>query len=93
MGQLTELYLQHNAVTDLTVVGSLSNLSVLDVSYNALNSIAPLSGSIRLTKLNAANNQISDVSTASSLPCPFWRSCSWTTTACPTFPAYPAAPT
>ena len=30
MGQLTELYLQHNAVTDLTVVGSLSNLSVLD---------------------------------------------------------------
>ena len=68
MSGLTELYLQHNAVTDLTVVGSLSNLTALDVSYNALSSIAPLSGNVRMTKLSATNNQITDVSTASSLP-------------------------
>lgn len=65
---LTQLYLQHNAVTDLTVIGSLTNLESLDVSYNSLSTIAPLSGCIRLTSLNASNNQLSDVSTASALP-------------------------
>lgn len=66
---LTELYLQNNnAIVDLSIVGELTKLEKLDVSYNPLTSIAPLSGCVKLTSLNASHAQLTDASTAASLP-------------------------
>ena len=41
MTTLTELNLQHNAVTSLDALAGLSNLQTLDVSYNALATLPP----------------------------------------------------
>lgn len=65
---LKELYLQHNAVTDLSVVGSLAKLEKLDVSYNSVTDLLPLSACPQLTWLNAGNNLIADLTGIDSFP-------------------------
>lgn len=61
MSTLSELNLQHNAVTDahLTELAGLENLVKLNVGYNALTTLAPLSSCEKLRHLEADNNSIS----------------------------------
>ena len=58
MTTLKEIYLQHNAVVDLSPLTGLTNLEKLDVSYNSLTSLAPIASCIRLTWVNADGNQL-----------------------------------
>lgn len=57
---LDELYLQHNALTDLNKLGGLK-LSKLDVSYNLLTELTPIFKCTGLSTLNAGNNEITTV--------------------------------
>ena len=58
MTTLKEVYLQHNAVVDLTTLTGLTNLEKLDVSYNSLTTLAPIASCIRLNWVNADGNQL-----------------------------------
>ena len=58
MTTLKELYLQHNAVVDLSALSGLTNLEKLDVSYNSLSSLSPIATCIRLNWINADGNQL-----------------------------------
>ena len=58
MTALKELYLQHNAVVDLSALTGLTNLEKLDVSYNSLASLSPVAACIRLNWVNADGNQL-----------------------------------
>ena len=58
MTSLKEIYLQHNAVVDLSALAGLTNLEKLDVSYNSLTTLAPIATCIRLNWLNADGNQL-----------------------------------
>ena len=58
MTTLKELYLQHNAVVDLSALSGLTNLEKLDVSYNSLTTLAPIATCIRLNWVNADGNQL-----------------------------------
>lgn len=71
MFTLKELYLQNNAINNDAIsmeqLSSLSNLEKLDISYNALTSLKPLSNCIRLNWLCADGNQLTDLDGISSL--------------------------
>ena len=58
MTNLKELYLQHNAVVDLSALTGLNKLEKLDVSYNALTTLAPIASCIRLNWVDATGNQL-----------------------------------
>lgn len=58
MTGLKEIYLQHNAVVDLSALTGLTNLEKLDVSYNSLTTLAPIASCIRLNWVNADGNQL-----------------------------------
>ena len=58
MTTLKELYLQHNAVVDLSSLSGLTYLEKLDVSYNSLTTLAPIATCIRLNWINADGNQL-----------------------------------
>lgn len=61
MSGLQEVYLQHNAVNDLTVLGDLKSLAKVDVSYNLLTSLTPIFNSSTLNELGASNNSLTSV--------------------------------
>ena len=65
---ITELYLQHNAVTDLSAIGSLAELSKLDISYNSVADLTPLAACGKLAWLNAGNNLITDLTGIDTFP-------------------------
>lgn len=62
MKNLQELYMEQNALTDLTQLASLSNLKILDVSNNSLPTLAPIFGLPSLTWLDAGTNLLTDLS-------------------------------
>lgn len=62
MSELRELYLDNNAVTDLSAVSDLKKLTVLDISYNSVKSFAPLQGTTSLEVIRASHNQLTSVS-------------------------------
>lgn len=65
---LVELHLQHNAVTDLSVIGSLAQLEKLDVSFNSISNLLPLTTCPKLSWLNAGHNQVADVNGIENFP-------------------------
>ncbi len=66
---LQELHLEHNAVTDqyIPALGTLTNLESLNLSYNSITSLAPLSGCIKLNSLVADNNKLTNLTGVSDL--------------------------
>ena len=58
---LTELHLNNNKITDLTLLASLTNLTVLDLSSNQISDLTPLAGMTHLTVLYLGGNQIVDI--------------------------------
>lgn len=60
---LKELHLENNAVTDqyMQSLGTLINLETLDLSYNTITTLAPLSGCIKLSSLTADHNKITQL--------------------------------
>ena len=65
---LVELHLQHNAVTDLSILGSLGRLEKLDISFNSVTNLLPLTTCPKLTWINAGHNLVSDVSGMETFP-------------------------
>ncbi|RDY24213.1 leucine-rich repeat domain-containing protein [Romboutsia maritimum] len=64
LDNLNELDIDNNKfpLSDLSIVGTLTNLSFLDVSHNAIKDIIPLANLINLKALDISHNQISDIS-------------------------------
>ena len=56
-----------NAISDLSPLSNLTNLTELELDRNSISNISPLSGLIRLTDLDIGFNSISDVSVLSGL--------------------------
>lgn len=67
MVTLKELYLQNNAVVSVEHLTKLTNLETLDVSYNAITSLAHIANCVKLRHLSANGNQINDTIGISSL--------------------------
>lgn len=67
LGNLLELNLSGNAVSDLAAISSLTNLSKLDISGNSVTSLAPISSLTRLTYLDASANAITALGDLGSL--------------------------
>lgn len=57
---LKELYLSGNTLSDLSFVGDLAQLKLLDITDNYVTSLAPLSGLQRLEAVMCAENPIAD---------------------------------
>ena len=57
-GTLTELHLQHNAISSLAALSTLEQLVKLNVSFNDLSSLSDLRNCVRLQALEADNNRI-----------------------------------
>jgi len=71
---LTELYLENTGIgNNLSALGGLTNLEILDLSYNGIDDISPLydtathSGLTNLTELYLNDNQITDISVLTGL--------------------------
>ena len=67
MVDLKEVYLQHNAVNDLTALSSLRSLSILDVSYNLLTTLNPIFKCTSLIEIDAGNNTLTSLAGIGSL--------------------------
>ena len=65
LSNLTELYLYHNPIRDITPLSGLTNLTSLSLHYNPIRDITPLSGLTNLTKLSL--HQITDITPLSGL--------------------------
>ena len=65
--KLKELYLNDNRIDDVTPLGNLPLLSVLELSDNALTNITALSANQNLRKLSVANNQITTLAGVETL--------------------------
>lgn len=61
-GTLAELHLQHNAISSLAAVSTLSKLVKLNVSFNNITSLSDLSACTAMTSLDADNNQLQNLS-------------------------------
>ncbi len=64
---LTELTLNSNSISDISVVSDLINLTRLYLNGNSISNISAVSGLTNLTRLNLSNNRISDISAVSGL--------------------------
>ena len=64
---LTELYLQWNAISDISALSGLTKLKLLDLGNNNISDISALSGLTNLTGLSLWGNAISDISVLSGL--------------------------
>lgn len=68
MTGLTELYLQHNAVTSLDSLGEIPSLEKLDISFNSVKDLQPLGTCTKLAWLNAGNNLLTSLKGLDALP-------------------------
>ena len=59
---------QNDAITTLTGVEDMTNLTWLGASGNSIGSLAPVAGLTSLETLNATHNQITDYAGTTSLP-------------------------
>ena len=64
---LKELWLQDNAITDLSPLCDLIGLTNLVLFGNAISDLSPLSGLINLTGLNLNDNRVSNISPVAAL--------------------------
>ena len=64
---LTELWLQHNEISDLSPLAHLKNLETLVLPFNLISDVSPLANLENLTKLVITDNQISDFSPVARL--------------------------
>ena len=67
MTQLTYLYLNNNAISDVSALAGLTQLTVLNLWGNSLSDVSPLAELTQLTRLNLYNTSISDVSALAGL--------------------------
>ncbi|MEG4444408.1 leucine-rich repeat domain-containing protein [Microcoleus sp. AT9_B5] len=68
LSSMTELDLcDYNEITDITPLGSFTNLTILDLSNNEITDISSLGSLINLTTLYLSNNKITDISSLGSL--------------------------
>ena len=64
---MRELDLYNNQITDISFLGSLTNLTTLHLGYNQITDISFLGSLTNLTTLNLNYNQIADISFLGSL--------------------------
>ncbi|MEG3910480.1 leucine-rich repeat domain-containing protein, partial [Microcoleus sp. w2-18aC4] len=64
---MTILYLDNNQITDISVLGSLTNLTTLFLNDNQITDISVLGSLTNLTTLFLNDNQITDISSLGSL--------------------------
>ena len=69
---LEELYVGHNALTNLPVLRGFPSLKILDLSYNALSSVGGISACTSLERLNLSHNCVSSVTALSALTELIW---------------------
>jgi parallel beta-helix repeat protein len=62
---LTELYLDHNQIGDITVIQNLPDLTDLSLDYNQIGDISALAGLSRLRVLNLEGNQVHSIAALS----------------------------
>jgi len=67
MTNLTDLDLESNQISDVSVLSGLTNLTTLNLEHNQISDISPLAGLRNLTWLSLWDNEISDVSALSGL--------------------------
>ena len=67
LSSMTELDLGSNQITDISFLGSFTNLTTLSLKNNQITDISSLGSLTNLTKLNLQSNQISDISILGSL--------------------------
>ena len=65
--EANRVYVNSNAVSDISPLAGLTNLTELFLAGNAVSDISPLAGLINLTNLNLANNMVSDISPLAGL--------------------------
>jgi len=59
---LTSLYLGGNEISDISLLGNLTNLTRLSLGSNQISDVSPLANLINLTSLHLDDNEISDIS-------------------------------
>ena len=64
---LTTLDLSHNAITDISMLGSLTTLTALEMSHNTISDISVLKNLTKLKWLYLRHNAISDISVLKNL--------------------------
>ena len=64
---LTTLDLSHNAISDISTLGSLTSLTALEMSHNAISDISVLKNLTKLKWLYLRHNAISDISVLKNL--------------------------
>ena len=62
-----ELYLDRNAISDISALSGLTNLTTLTLGFNPISDISVLSGLTNLMELSLQSNAISDISALSGL--------------------------
>ncbi|MEG4999523.1 leucine-rich repeat domain-containing protein [Microcoleus sp. B4-D4] len=69
LSRMTTLYLygHYEDITDISPLGSLTNLTTLDLGYNQITDISALRSLTNLTTLDLSTNEITDVSALRSL--------------------------
>ena len=64
---LTDLWLDHNSISNISALAGLTNLILLDLGNNAIADISPIAGLTNLTDLWLDRNSISDISAIAGL--------------------------
>lgn len=72
LDSLEELYLSHNALTNLPDLREFPALKILDLSYNALTYAGGVSGCVGLERLNVSHNRMNSVTPMSALTNLIW---------------------
>ena len=72
MDSLEELYLGHNALTNLAELRNFPSLKILDLSYNAIANASGISSCTSLERLNLSHNRMSSVTPLSALTNLVW---------------------
>jgi small GTP-binding protein len=67
LGQLKELYLLSNQISDITPIKALTHLEVLLLDLNRLTDISPLQSLTKLKTLSLGHNQLTDISPLQAL--------------------------
>jgi internalin A len=67
LSSMIQLDLCDNQITEISILGSLTNLTVLNLNYNQISDISSLGSLTNLTTLDLSGNIISDISSLGSL--------------------------